>query len=106
MDETRLQWSKLNYGPMKWNDAIEFCKNLEEGNLTGWRLPTIQELISLINFTEINPASDRNLKSAFYWSSTPYAYYTARAWLVYFYNGSVNDSNKSNSYYVRAVRYV
>ena len=105
-EKESLQWSKLNYGPMEWHDAIELCKNLEEGGHTDWRLPTIVEFITLINFTKSDPASDLDLESSHYWSSTTHANYTSYAWRVYFYNGHVDYSNKSYGYYVRAVRYV
>ncbi|MCL6584578.1 MAG: DUF1566 domain-containing protein [bacterium] len=42
--------------------------------------------------------------SSEYWSSTTNASNTDNAWCVNFSNGSVNNNNKSNSYYVRAVR--
>jgi hypothetical protein len=42
--------------------------------------------------------------SSYYWSSTTNANNTNNAWCVNFNNGNVNNINKSNSYYVRAVR--
>jgi retron-type reverse transcriptase len=42
--------------------------------------------------------------SSNYWSSTTNANNTDNAWNVNFNNGNVNNNNKSNSYYVRAVR--
>jgi retron-type reverse transcriptase len=42
--------------------------------------------------------------SSAYWSSTAYANNTDNAWNVIFNNGNVNNNNKTNSYYVRAVR--
>ena len=102
----KLQWSKLNYGPMEWHDAIELCKNLEEDDYTGWHLPTIVELITLINFTKNKPASNLNLEPSHYWSSTTHTRHKARAWRVNFCYGDSYYNDKSNSHYVRAVRYV
>jgi len=42
--------------------------------------------------------------SSNYWSSTTNANNTNNAWHVNFNNGNINNNNKSNSYYVRAVR--
>jgi len=42
--------------------------------------------------------------SSNYWSSTTNANNTNNAWHVNFNNGNVNNNNKSNNYYVRAVR--
>ncbi|MCX6761096.1 MAG: DUF1566 domain-containing protein [Candidatus Nealsonbacteria bacterium] len=40
-----------------------------------------------------------------YWSATTYKNNTAYAWDVYFFNGNVNNNNKTSvSYYARCVR--
>jgi len=39
-----------------------------------------------------------------YWSSTTNANNTDNAWIVDFNNGNVNNNNKTNNNYVRAVR--
>jgi len=99
--KTGLEWSLENYGPMAWNDAVDFCDGL--GN--GWRLPTIEELMSLIDFSKVDPATELpECRSSHYWSGSPYAYNTAYAWGVYFDDGAVYGDNKTGRYYVRAVR--
>jgi len=106
--KTGLMWMKETIGPMNWNEAIEYCKSLHLAELKDWRLPTIQELFSLINFMKSNPAIDDtifpNTVSSYYWSSTTGADYAVDAWRVYFHNGNVYYSGKYNAYYVRAVR--
>ena len=99
--ETRLEWSLENYDPMPWQSAIEFCKAL--GN--GWRLPTIQELLTLVDYTKFAPATELpHMVSASYWSSTTHADFADSAWGVYFHDGYNYWRNKSSNYYVRAVR--
>lgn len=98
-----LQWSKKNYGPMTWHEAVEFCKTLNEDGFTDWRLPTIQELHTLVNYEKYNPASDLDMLASDYWSSTG-AYNTIVAWNMNFHYGYVYRRYKSSSYYVRAVR--
>ena len=44
---TGLMWSSRSQ-EMRWEDAVAYCKNLNEGNLSDWRLPTINELRTLI----------------------------------------------------------
>jgi len=39
-----------------------------------------------------------------YWSSTSIAANPNNAWIVEYNNGNMNNDNKTNSYYVRAVR--
>ena len=44
----KLQWSNKASDSMPWNDAINYCKNLNEGGHSDWRLPNIDELRTLI----------------------------------------------------------
>ena len=107
--ETRLMWQQDTCpNKMSWDDAIKYCENLELAGHKDWRLPTVEELISLIDFNKYRPAIDTVYfpctMSSNYWSSTTYAIYTVIAWLVYFLNGYVANYDKSIAYYVRAVR--
>jgi hypothetical protein len=44
-----LVWSKKNFGKMTWREAVDYCRE-NRGNLpgSGWHLPTIDELRTLI----------------------------------------------------------
>ena len=48
-EDTNLMWENppTLLGSVNWNDAVIYCDNLERCGLTDWRLPKIQELISL-----------------------------------------------------------
>lgn len=41
-------WSQRSYEEKSYNEAVEYCKNLKEGNHNDWRLPTIDELRTII----------------------------------------------------------
>ena len=99
--DTGLEWSKDNLGPMTWQDAIDgFAKGKN-----GWRLPTIKELLTLVDYTEHNPATTLpNMMSSLYWSSTTYAFHTDYAWGYDWSVGFYYCQNKYDSRYVRAVR--
>lgn len=78
------------------------------GSHEGWRLPTSEELLSIVHKGKYSPAIDAqyfpNTKSSYYWSSSPSASYNYYAWFVDFGYGYENYNGKSNRYYVRLVR--
>ena len=106
---TKLLWVKAgNYfgKQMTWHNAKKACEKLVLAGLSGWHLPTINELESLVDKyykPTINPVF--SCESSYYWSST--ASSTNYAWRVHFSSGNAYDrrhKDKSPSYYVRAVR--
>ena len=108
--ETGLVWQRDTSVTIRdWYFAQTYCYQLEIGDRKGWRLPTVEELATLVDPTESEPTLPdghpfTNVKSLSYWSSTAYAGNTSDAWLVNFYGGSINYGNKTGSCYVRAVR--
>jgi len=99
-----------------WSSAISYCEGLTLGGRSDWRLPNINELGSIIDYTKsINPTinstafpntqsfSPSVFQSFNYWSSSTYAQDTDSAWSVNFSVGLVDYSDKTNGYYVRCV---
>ncbi|HNA22009.1 MAG TPA: DUF1566 domain-containing protein, partial [Agitococcus sp.] len=75
---------------------------------SNWRLPTKQELHSIVNYGKYNPAIDTayfpNTVNSWYWSSSPVAYNSYLAWIVNFGYGYDYFNHKYYNYYVRLVR--
>jgi len=75
---------------------------------TGWRLPSVKELSSLVDSNFIGPSINGTAFPAtpsFYtWASSPYASDPTSAWVVLFAEGSVKASSRSNAFHVRLVR--
>jgi len=88
--------------------ATTYCNNLLLGGHSDWRLPTIDELMTIVYRSKSNPAIDtiyfQNVVSSRYWSSSTSVYGEFIAWSVYFSYGGDDWGNKSDRGYVRCVR--
>ena len=99
--ETGLVWEKSpDTTERTWNNAVSYCYKKTVGGRKGWRLPTIEELASLIDTTQSNPALPNghpflNVQSDYYWSSTACAFNTDYAWFMDLANGTWTIANKT-----------
>lgn len=99
--KTGLVWGKTALNAMIWQEAVDYYESLGKW----WRLPTIEELITLIDFNKYNPVTElQGMISSYYWSATTYAGYAGNAWYVNFGHGHVDYGSKTNGFYVRPVR--
>jgi hypothetical protein len=75
---------------------------------TDWRLPTVVELQSIVDFSRSNPTIDtnyfKNTPSGWYWTASPVALYAGSAWFVDFNDGGYYWYEKPNDGHVRLVR--
>jgi len=111
---TDLEWQQNSpYDTYRWQEAVDYCNNLELGGHSDWRLPSIKELSTLVDSSIPDPGPTVNVAyfpdtvgSAYsdYWSSDAEAHNTSYAWIVHFGDGSVKTSAKINRLNVRAVR--
>ncbi|TVP80733.1 DUF1566 domain-containing protein [Thioalkalivibrio sp.] len=117
--ETGLQWMRCSMG-QKWTGTA--CAGLPnrytwdqainlESDLAGndsWRLPTVGELQTLVEYRVFNPAINPeafpNTPPANYWSSSEAAYDAFYAWSVHFANGFSNWRHKRQRFEARLVR--
>ena len=105
-------------GLMHWTSGtgdplpIAYVNCLNTINYLGhndWRLPNINELHSLIDHSEYNPALFAlhpfyGVQSTHYWSSTAHTGIAADAWSVDFYGGGVYYEDRAPGSYVWPVR--
>jgi len=80
----------ISNNKLQWDDAVAYAKSLGDG----WRLPTIEECFIMYN--------NKVITEGVYWSSSELN--NNYAWYFYFGFGYANDYDKSNTYFVRAVR--
>ncbi len=95
-------------GRTGWDIAIDYANALDFAGFTDWRVPNINELLSLVDYSEINPAIDAsffpNTSGTPYWSSTGSSTSDTDAWYVTFNRGKTLIVTKTSSYWMRCVR--
>ena len=114
--ETGLVWTRdanLDGGKV-WLDAIIYARTFNNppsivGKRQGWRLPTVEELGSLVDTTQANPSLPSghpfiNVVPGVFCSSTEYEGDSHSAWSVYMLNGTVYIYTKSSQLFVWPVR--
>ncbi len=109
--ETGLVWAKdakLGDRQRIWELAVYYCGDLTIGNRKGWRLPTVEELASLIDPSQTDPALPSGHPfinvQPFYWSSTTCTGNIGRAWAGAIKDGYVYCLDKSHPRFVWPVR--
>ena len=110
--EENLCWQKsAKPEPAKnWQDANDYCNNLELGKKDDWRLPEVNELKNLVitvppEQVTIDTAFFTDTQTDYYWTATEYPKTKGTHWFVYFktgYEGISQDFKKD--YEVRCVR--
>jgi hypothetical protein len=98
-----VDWAPTSDKSMVFKDAQKYCADLNG------RLPSIEELQTVIDYREENPAINEIFADTktddWYWSGTTTDWNKGRAWCVYFFYGDVYFSgNKDDDGYVRPVR--
>lgn len=103
-DERRAYNGNYNSGKVQdWDGAQTYCKNLSFAGYSTWRLPTEEEMKSIVNINR-KPTVISEIKhaeSANYWTSTSSNFSLASN--MRFTYGNSTKSAKSEKYYVRCV---
>jgi len=106
--ETGLMWQQsVVETKMTWEQALSYFENLNLAGHEDWRLPTIKELQSLLDYSRfdpaINPAYFPDTDTSWHWyrSSTNVAGDGGYVWIKNFYDGSDNILDKEYTYGIR-----
>ena len=71
-----------------WQQALQLTQNATFAGFNDWRLPNVNELEAIVEDACLDPAINLQIfpsaPSDAFWSSSPDAYYSDDAWLVYF----------------------
>ena len=128
---TALTWEKLSddgsiqdvNNRYTWRQALKRIDDLNAAEFAGfrdWRLPNVNELETLRDLGNVNPAISAPFNTgcqlgcsvlacsctaaSYYWSSSTYAIDPTQALAVFFGGGFVFPAAKTSKYHVRAVR--
>jgi hypothetical protein len=83
--ETGLVWERVpSTETFAWLNALSHCLDSNTGGRTGWRLPTIQELLSLVDRSQTPalPSGHPFTVPSFFWSASTSAGSPDAAWMV------------------------
>jgi hypothetical protein len=55
---TGLTWQRSVPALMLWSDAVTYCDGLVLGGFSDWRLPSVVELVSIVDYGRVSPSID------------------------------------------------
>jgi hypothetical protein len=108
--DTSLMWQDDNatYEMSKnFEDATSYCDELIIGQYEDWRVPSLDELFTIVDINKTNPALKNGLlylSAQSYWSSDIYENNQTLAMGINFYDGSDGISYKTTSRALKCVR--
>ncbi|RUM62393.1 MAG: hypothetical protein DSZ03_06910 [Sulfurimonas sp.] len=106
-DQTDLTWEDGVNHLRAWGDAIDYCESLNIVGTGDWRLPSVNELLSIVDYngaaSAVNPAFNFLINQP-HWSATTDATDSTYAWYVNFSDGYSRSFPKAVRRYVRCVR--
>jgi hypothetical protein len=105
--KTDLIWQRANDGRFRqWADAKQYCEDLVLGGKADWRMPSIEELVTIIDYSQ-QPSIDPvfNDRKPEVWSCSKYVMRLEHVWTVDFYDGRVEEKGATH-FYNRPVRCV
>ena len=106
---TGLIWQKeQDLSTRIWRNSVMYCEESSLSNNSDWRLPTVKELASIIDYNKYSPAIDnlsfKNTISYPYWTSTSDIGGSSSRLAIHFESGEIANITKEVSAYSRCVR--
>jgi len=107
---TQLLWQDANDNKalsITYDEAKEYCSKLVIEEYKDFRIPTLFELQTIVDYKNYKPAILTGFKHAanqMYWSSTPFIDDTRDVWLINFTKGSRSVKSKHYDRNIRCVQ--
>ena len=89
------------------NAAKKYCNELEFSIFDDWRLPTYEELLTIVDYDRYDSSIVRSFQSSFsqkYWSISADVAAPNYAWIIDFHQGKTGSTMNSERHHVRCVR--
>ncbi len=108
-----LMWqdnSAAKSSKKKWKSAKKYCQNLSLAGYDSWRLPTYEELLTIVDYDRYAPAIVPSFQYTaidytYYWTTSVHASDVKCAWAIFFFGGgSASRQYKDGERHVRCVR--
>ncbi|WP_044412773.1 Lcl C-terminal domain-containing protein [Thiomicrospira microaerophila] len=91
-----------------WYVLVDGSNNKKLCGFNDWRVPSQEELLSIVNYGRASPAIDQsvfpNTQLNWYWSASPFAISSDYAWGINFRDGDSHYGYRDFGYPVRLVR--
>jgi hypothetical protein len=84
-----------------------YCRKLNLAKRRDWRVPTYKEMISLLDYSKMTPASIPSIKYIIpleYWTSSQSIFEKEKSWFIDFDYGFTGISSNLQRYHIRCVR--
>lgn len=106
---TGLIWQRdVDPGIYDWSAAAAYCSSLSLDGSSGWRLPNVKELQSIVDVRASFPAIDTtafpSTPSDYFWASTQDVEFPSYRWAVDFRTGEILVGVATADARVRCVR--
>lgn len=101
-DNTNVTQDRFTYA-----QAEQFCASLKIGEYSDFRIPTMRELHTIVDYRYHDPAMLKGFKhveSEDFWTSTPYAYRNGDFWTIDFKKGTTEPTGERYSKNLRCVQ--
>lgn len=106
-----MQWQNTHENKdlrKNWNGAKKYCNNLVLEGYDDWKLPTIEQLQTLVDLKKYRPSIKEGITEVsvltFYWAQTSFVEDEKKAWHIFYKYGESYYGNKGERYGVRCIR--
>lgn len=98
-------WNVRSYDRRFWHkDAVKYCQQLELNGHFDWRLPKLDELQVLLDYSSRQRQNVAQVDRAIYWTATPYDEAGQRYWALSFLSDQASAMEEHNYNSVVCVR--